>query len=177
MPYLIALICLAFQLTAPWPSLQLWPIDSENFGAWQLLTYQFQHGGWFHLILNLVAVLSFGPPVQRQVGRAAFVLYFLAAGVVGGCAQLAMMPTVPLVGASASVFGIFAFFCCQAHDGKVISPFLVPMPAWVVLVLYAILSAVCIAQGWLTSVAHAAHLGGMVVGLAMAVTTKSPRHL
>ena len=180
MPYVtvsLALICVLLQVLGPIPSLALWPINSPSYGGWQLITYQFQHGGWLHVVLNALALLSFGPRVERAVGRVRFLCYFLACGLVGGFLQLATMPSGPLVGASASVFGVFAMYSLQNHDGKVITPLLVPMPAWLVLAIYSAVSVICWWQGWLAGVAHAAHLGGIVMGLSFAATTKSPGHL
>lgn len=180
MPYVtvsLALVCVLMQLAGPFPSLQLWPVTSPNYGGWQLITYQFQHGGWAHLVFNVLALLSFGPRVERATGRVRFLCYFLACGLAGGFLQLATMPSGPLVGASASVFGLFAMFSLQNHDGKVITPLVVPMPAWLVLAMYAALSVICWWQGWLPMIAHAAHLGGIAMGLAFGSTTKSPGHL
>lgn len=179
MPYAtwsIILLSLVMHVLANHQALYLWPLGSARFEWWQPLTYQFQHGGWLHLLVNALALLSFGPRVERWAGRARFACYYLACGLAGGFLQLAAQPGGPLVGASAGVFGIFAIYSMQNHDGKVITPLLVPMPAWLVLALYAALSVICWWQGWLPMIAHAAHLGGIVMGLALGHTAKSPDH-
>lgn len=60
-----------------------WPLFSEGF-FWQPVTYNFLHGSWLHLALNLFSLLFFGSAVEQLVGRGRFWTLFLASGIVGG---------------------------------------------------------------------------------------------
>jgi len=80
----------------------LWPVDysSEaflNFGAgvfWphQLLTYQFLHGGFFHLFLNMFMLWMFGAEIERRMGSRSFFVFYLLSGVGAGILHISMMP-------------------------------------------------------------------------------------
>src|ERR1035438_2063723 len=84
--------------------------------VWQLLTYQFMHGGWLHLLLNCWAIYVFGREVEDTLGRNSFLTLYFASGVIGGLFQgLAgvLLPERfggPVVGASAGAFGLVAAF-------------------------------------------------------------------
>ena len=52
------------------------------------ITYQFLHGGWMHLVINMVTLAAFGAPVERMLGVRRFVLFYLSAGIVAGFVQV-----------------------------------------------------------------------------------------
>ena len=54
-------------------------------GLVSLVTYQFLHGGWVHLGVNMLSLAAFGAPVERLLGVRRFVLFYLSAGIVAGC--------------------------------------------------------------------------------------------
>jgi membrane associated rhomboid family serine protease len=84
---------------------------------WQLLSYQFLHAGWFHILVNSWAIFVFGRVVEQTLGwRRMLGLYFLS-GVMGGLLQMAgswLWPALfgdpSVVGASAGAFGLVAAF-------------------------------------------------------------------
>ena len=95
---------------APWWSLLLAPI-----------TYQFIHGGWVHLGVNMITLAAFGAPVERLLGVRRFVLFYLSAGVVAGFIHVAFFPTSPdpVVGASGAISGVFgAVLMALRHVGR-----------------------------------------------------------
>jgi len=82
----------------PWWSLLLAPI-----------TYQFLHGGWVHLGVNMITLAAFGAPVERLLGVRRFVLFYLSAGVVAGLIHVLFYSDSvdPVIGASGSISGVF----------------------------------------------------------------------
>src|SRR5262245_17852506 len=56
--------------------------------VWELLTYQFLHGGWIHLLLNCWALFVFGTEIETRLGRSRFLQLYLFSGVLGGAVQL-----------------------------------------------------------------------------------------
>src|SRR5258708_28636187 len=72
------------------------------------ITYQFLHGGWLHLVINMVTLAAFGAPVERLLGVRRFVLFYLSAGVVAGFVQVLLFPdgTDPVIGASGAISGV-----------------------------------------------------------------------
>jgi rhomboid family protein len=149
-------------------SLALWPVTDGSFRPWQLITYAFVHGGLLHYVVNMVALLSFGPALVRAWGAGRFMALYTLAAALGGVLQVATMPDRPVVGASAALFGLFVAYVFQRPQAKLTTLWPWPLPAWKVLVGYAVLTVAAAAFGWASSVAHVAHLGGMFVGLLFA---------
>jgi rhomboid family protein len=83
---------------------------------WQLVTFQFLHAGWLHLIFNLIAIFFFGRPVEMALGRKHFLTLYLSSGVLGGLCQMGAAWAWPLrfggavLGASAGAYGLVAAF-------------------------------------------------------------------
>ena len=73
------------------------------------ITYQFLHGGWMHLVINMVTLAAFGAPVERMLGVRRFVLFYLSAGIVAGFVQVVLYPDSvdPVIGASGAISGVF----------------------------------------------------------------------
>src|SRR6266550_3955256 len=57
--------------------------------VWQLLTFQFMHGGVLHLLLNCWAIYMFGREVEEALGRRSFLTLYFASGIIGGLTQVA----------------------------------------------------------------------------------------
>jgi len=150
--------------------------------VWQLLTYQFMHGGWLHLLLNCWAIYVFGREVEETLGRKSFWALYFASGVVGGLFQalagvlLGGAFAAPVVGASAGAFGLVAAFAMlyPEHPLTLLAYFIIPvrMRAKFLLLISALVALAGIAfpgpMAWLglgANIAHAAHLGGMLTGI------------
>src|SRR5271170_5779043 len=83
---------------------------------WQLLTFQFMHASWMHLIFNSLAIFFFGRPVETVLGRSRFLAVYLSSGIIGGVVQMLFALCLPnsfggaVVGASAGAYGLVAAF-------------------------------------------------------------------
>src|SRR5215470_6709966 len=77
-----------------------------------LFTSMFLHGGWGHLLGNMLYLWIFGDNVEDRFGRFAFVLFYLAAGVCGALAQVLVDPAsrVPTLGASGAISGVLGAY-------------------------------------------------------------------
>ena len=168
---ILATICVLLFLLVDPTTLALWPTDLH---WWQFVTYGFAHSNALHLILNVLALLSFGPALERAWGRKWFLVAYAACLVVGGVAH-AVTSAQPMVGASAAIIGLFAAFVMANPKRKVISVFIVELPAWIVLTAYLLLSAAALAFHWAVGVAHVAHLAGASAGVLCALANKKPR--
>lgn len=123
---------------------------------WQLLTYQFMHAGWFHILVNSWAIFVFGRVVEHALGWSRMLgLYFLS-GVMGGLLQMAGVWLWPslfgvegVVGASAGALGLVAAFAALFPRQKLLMLvfFVIPvaMRARTLLGLSIVLSLVGIA--------------------------------
>ena len=142
--------------------------------VWQLLTYQFMHGGWLHLLLNCLAIYFFGRELEETLGRKSFLGLYFSSGVVGGLLQalagvlLNGAFAAPVVGASAGAFGLVAAFAALYPERPLMLLlfFVIPMNMRAKFLL--LFSAVLAVFGILfpaDNIAHAAHLGGMLAGI------------
>lgn len=174
MRYAILILTLAVYVAGNPASLMLWPIPSPEFRPWQLVTYALLHGNVLHLAINLIALLSFGPALERAWGRARFLACYTLAAVIGGAMQ-ALLAESPVVGASAALFGLFAAWTMGNPRKRIVSLLPWPLEAWQVLALYVVASVAALIFGWAADVAHFAHLGGVTVGLLFAINNKPCR--
>lgn len=148
-----------------------------------LVTYAFVHGGWLHLIGNMLFLFLSGPFVEDLYGRPLFAGLYAVSAIAGAGAFAASAPesTVPLVGASGAIAGVMGAFLWRLSTRRVrflvlpvpIVPafrFNLSLPAFVVLPLWA-LQQLYYSSGDTggAGVAFAAHVGGFLAGLAFAI--------
>lgn len=140
--------------------------------VWQLITFQFLHSGWLHVFFNLLGLWWMGIYCERLMGRWRMFTALVGCGTVGGLLQGGLMLIAPehygsySVGASAGISGLTAIFCLLERDSIIRLWGIVPIPAIVFLYGFGALSlffTVVPAEGG--SVAHAAHLGGILAGV------------
>jgi membrane associated rhomboid family serine protease len=151
-----------------------------------LLTGTFLHAGWLHLLSNLLYLAVFGPPVERKVGSLRFALLYAASALGGSLAHVLAQPlsTQPAVGASGAVAGIIAAHLVLFPNATLgsVSPVLflpvienVPVLPLLLVWLGAQILAGLASLTSTTGVAWSAHLGGFVLGLAMAFMLRGRR--
>src|SRR5436189_2350031 len=144
---------------------------------WQFITFQFLHGGLPHLVFNSLGLYFFGRPLEGMLGRRDFLKLYLFSGVLGGVLQALLgfiVPQIagPMVGASAGICGLVAAFSVLAPDSQIYVWFVLPMRARYFLpIMFGLTLLFLVASIKDTStdgghVAHAAHLGGILGGLA-----------
>jgi membrane associated rhomboid family serine protease len=146
---------------------------------WQLVTFQFLHGGWIHLLANCLAIYFFGREVEWVLGKSRYFTLYLGSGVVGGLLQMFGAWIWPnhlggaVVGASAGGFGLVAAFAALDPERQLtmLLYFLIPvrMRAKTLLFVCLGLSGLGIAfpqTAFGGNIAHAAHLGGILTGIA-----------
>jgi membrane associated rhomboid family serine protease len=139
--------------------------------VWQLLTFQFMHAGWMHIIFNSLAIYFFGRPVETALGRRHFLTLYLASGIIGGLVQMLFALLLPsfdgaVVGASAGASGLVAAFAIlHWEDRFTLLLYFIPV-TMTGKILLAVSLGLAFA-GMLTpysGIANAAHLGGILTG-------------
>jgi membrane associated rhomboid family serine protease len=145
-----------------------------------ILTSMFLHGGIMHLLGNMLFLFIFGDNLEDAFGHVGFLLFYLACGVLAALAQVLPDPgsTVPMVGASGAIAGVMGgyllLFPRARVDVIVILIILIrvfTVPAWVMLGFWFALQSF---NSYSTfgvdggGVAHLAHVGGFVAGVALA---------
>lgn len=141
--------------------------------VWQLLTFQFLHGGLFHLVFNLFSLWMFGRFVEERLGRAHFLKVYFLSGVAGGVLQSLLMWAFPshfgdyTVGASAGICGLIAVFAMIEPNATILAYFVIPIRARALLYFATGVSLILLLLPATNSgVAHGAHLGGILFAVA-----------
>lgn len=162
--------------------LALWPLGdfpvrdmigaSVGFQPWQLITYAFLHGSFFHLFFNMFALWMFGRVLEQVWGPRRFLAFYTICVVGAGLTQLVVATyfsggkIAPTLGASGGVFGILLAFGMMFPNVRImlmIPP--IPMPAKYFVIGYGALELFLGVTNTAEGVAHFAHLGGMLFGL------------
>ena len=131
------------------------------------ITYQFLHGGWVHLGVNMLSLAAFGAPVERLLGVRRFVLFYLSAGIVSAAVHVFFFPesTDPVIGASGAISGVFGAVLMLMRQVGSLSSLLPIAGIWIALnVFFGIFGGTPGAGG--EPVAWTAHIGGFIYGLA-----------
>jgi membrane associated rhomboid family serine protease len=155
--------------------------------VWQLLTFQFMHSGPMHLLGNCLGVYFFGRTMEDLLGPKGFLKLYFLSGFVGGLVQLALDGIMHgyngpgVMGASAGVFGLIAAFATRAPDMPItlLVFFFLPVtfPAKVLLMIEGLIAFLGIlVPGFMSGVAHGAHLGGMLTGIFFIKWINRPQH-
>lgn len=129
-------------------------------------TYQFLHGGWMHLGINMLTLAAFGAPVERILGPRRFIAFYLSAGVMAGLVHIVFYATSAdaVVGASGAISGVFgAVLMLLRSTGRLSSLFPVA-GIWIALNVFFGLFGGTPGAGN-EPVAWVAHIGGFVYGL------------
>lgn len=142
------------------------------FRPWSLLTYMFVHGGFMHVLFNMLGVFFFGPPLERAMGGRAFLRYYLMCGAGAALTSVLLIQiigTPTVIGASGAVFGVMLAFAWRWPDAPIYLWAVLPVKAKYmvgVLGLGALWATMQSGRGG-SGVAHWAHLGGLVTGFVM----------
>ncbi|MDA0367362.1 MAG: rhomboid family intramembrane serine protease [Proteobacteria bacterium] len=147
----------------------------EGLGGWPAwagpVTYQFLHGGWLHLGINMVMLAAFGSALERTAGVRSMVILYLATGVAGAFVHFALFPgsNIPVVGASGSISGLFgAVLWLMARPDRFGRRSIRFWPAALIWIGFSVVIGFTgmpgVADG---QIAWAAHIGGFVAGIAI----------
>jgi membrane associated rhomboid family serine protease len=143
------------------------------------ITSQFLHGGFLHIISNMLFLWIFGDNVEAKFGRLLFPFFYLSAGAVGAFAQYIFAPdsTIPMLGASGAVAGVLgAYFASfPNHSVKTLIPVfgfpaIVDIPAtimlgyWFITQIFSGFASIAVTTADSGGVAFFAHIGGFVFG-------------
>jgi len=147
----------------------------RHFYLWQLLTFQFMHAGWMHILFNSLAIFFFGRTVETALGSHRFLSIYLVSGIIGGLVQMlfaVLMPSfdAPVVGASAGASGLVAAFAVinWTEPFTLILYFIPVTMRGRTLLIVSIVIAVMGILNISSNVANAAHLGGILAGFLYA---------
>jgi membrane associated rhomboid family serine protease len=145
----------------------LTPADvTQRYYLWQLATYIFLHGGFFHILFNMFGLYMFGSELESLWGTREFTKFFFLCGIGGGLASVLVSPhsSASIIGASGAIFGLLVAYGALFPDRLIYLYMVIPIKAkWFVIIFGGInfLSALSVSN---SGVAYVTHVGGMVVG-------------
>lgn len=154
-----------------------------------LLTSMFLHGGWLHILGNMVFFWAFGPEIEDAMNPVRYLVFYLAGGLVAMTAQVAMNPhsTVPNLGASGAIAAVMGAFLVTYPGDKIRSilfififvritliPAVVLIGVWFLMQLISAGSVATVQTG---GVAYVAHVAGVIFGVVTARLFEDRRRL
>jgi membrane associated rhomboid family serine protease len=135
--------------------------------VWRMFTYTFVHGGFLHILLNMLCLYSFGRTVEKKLGKKKYLALYAFSGFTGALVALPIMYLKGgvglMVGASAAILGVLYHFV-KANPNAMLIVLVFPCRAKNFLKGFIILSIVCCVFGFLPIVSHEGHLGGILGG-------------
>lgn len=158
-----------FGWQAPFVYLGLQPYAVvHHLYLWQLVTYLFLHGGFFHILFNMFALWMFGPDLEQLWGESEFLKFYFLCGIGAGVFDVVLStlwgsPFSITIGCSGALYGLLLAFGLIFPNRPIFLWFIVPIKAkWFVLIIGAIefFSEI---SGPGSDISHLAHLGGMLV--------------
>ena len=156
-----------------------------------ILTAMFMHGGWMHIIGNMVFLWAFGPEIEDAMGPIRYLAFYLLGGIVASVAQIAAMSssTVPNLGASGAIAAVMGAFLITYPRDKIrtllllgwfitvtVIPASVLIGIWFLIQLFSQVGSVVAAQSG-GGVAYMAHVGGFIFGAVIARLFEDPRRI
>jgi membrane associated rhomboid family serine protease len=147
-----------------------------------ILTAMFMHGGWLHIIGNMIYLWAFGPEIEDMMGRARYPLFYLSGGLAATLAQVFINPasSIPNLGASGAIAAVMgAFLITFPRDrirtivflGIFVTIFFIPaillVGFWFLLQFFSEVGSLVERQPG-GGIAYATHIGGFVFGMASA---------
>ncbi|MFD7692816.1 MULTISPECIES: rhomboid family intramembrane serine protease [unclassified Streptomyces] len=161
------------------PGCVIGPPEYDKSPVLSVFTALFLHGGWLHLLGNMLFLLIFGNNIEDRMGHVRFLLFYVVCGYVAsyGFALLNDDSAEPLIGASGAIAGVLGAYLVLYPRARVwvLVPFLVflplRLPAWLVLGFWFVLQAVYSNGDGVSdagTVAYAAHVVGFLAGMAIA---------
>lgn len=148
--------------------------------ARDMITSMFLHGGWFHLIGNMLYLWIFGNNIEDTLGPIRFTVFYLLCGVLATLAQVASGPNarVPTIGASGAIAGVLGAYLVLFPQARVLSvvfvfyfirfveiPAIIVLGFWFVLQFFNGLAA--LSMPTMGGIAYFAHIGGFVAGVVL----------
>jgi len=157
--FLIANVLMFFvQMTAPAVTSTLVFVPDQLLAQpWTLVTYMFLHGGFTHILFNMLGLYFFGPRVEQRIGSPRFFSLYMISGITGGLLSF-YTPRIPIIGASAAIYGVLLAYARFWPRDRIFIWGILPVEVRWLVMIYTVISL----MGWGTGVAHFAHLGGFL---------------
>lgn len=172
--YLLAIIGIVFLfqlISDPVTELLIFAPTLALAEPWRFITSMFLHGSFTHLFFNAYALFMFGSILETQISKKDYLLIYFGAGLLGGLLYyatylLGIIPPIPALGASGAIYGILGATAIILPEMRIFFFFFPIKMRYAAILWFAMefLGTFDISSG----IASAAHLGGLVFGVAYA---------
>lgn len=136
---------------------------------WQFATYMFAHGGFSHILFNMLALFIFGTALERHIGSKEFVLYYFITGIFAGIFSFGvyiLMGTAPfLLGASGALFAVQLAYAAMFPNSYIYVWGILPLRAPIMVIVFTAIEFFSGVFGRGSGVAHSTHLFGFLGGV------------
>ena len=129
---------------------------------WTIVTYMFLHGGFTHLLFNMLGLFFFGPRIEARLGSRRFITLYFVAGISGALLSFVFAPYAGVIGASAGIFGVMLAFAHFWPREQIYIWGILPLEARWLVVITTVLALWSGFSGSRGGTADFAHLGGYV---------------
>lgn len=145
----------------------LFPIGSDYFYPWQLITYALLHGNLMHLFFNGFAIWMFGSQIEHYWGEKKYGIFIVVCIIGSGIAN-ALLSNAPAIGISGAVYGLLVAYGMMwpNHTIQLILP-PIPMKAKYFVMIFAGIALISSINPRNDGIAHIAHLGGAITGFLL----------
>lgn len=137
-------------------------VVSRGF-VWQIFTYMFLHGGFWHLFLNMFIIWMFGTPLESVWGSKRFLIYYFICGLGGALFSFLFSFDTTVIGASGAGYGILLAYAMLFPEAEIYVWGLIPVRARTLVIFMTLIEFASGISG-VDGIAHFAHLGGMAAG-------------
>jgi membrane associated rhomboid family serine protease len=156
--------------------------ERADFRIYPIFTFMFLHGGWLHIIGNMLYLYIFGDNVEDRIGHLKYLFFYLITGLISAFSQALanLHSTIPMIGASGAIAGVLGAYILYFPRSKIITLLpifffiqIVEIPAaafllfWFVIQFFSGVASLAITQSG-GGVAFWAHIGGFIAGLILA---------
>ena len=153
------------------------PVDNLPAAA-TMVTYMFLHGGWLHIIGNLLFLWVFAGKIEDAMGHPRFIMFYVACGFLAAIAQAGLDPgsMLTVIGASGAISGVLGAYLLLHPRAEItiaipifIIVDIVRLPAWIVLLSWFAIQLLLDANPTVgdSGIAFRAHIGGFVAGVLL----------
>jgi membrane associated rhomboid family serine protease len=134
--------------------------------VWQVVSCMFLHGSLTHILFNMFSLLVFGAVVEEALGKKRYLTLYFISGIGSSLLYigLSLNGLTPMLGASGAIFGVVTAYAFMFPKNLLFIPPGIPVPAWLFVIGFAVISLFSGMLGLGAGIAHWGHLGGIITG-------------
>lgn len=140
----------------------LYPFNSDNFHFYQIITYMFIHSNISHIFFNMIALIIFGPYVEKTFGYNKFIINYLLIGIISGICHIIFI-NGSIIGASGAIWGIMMIYALIKPNEIIYLFFLIPLKIKWIIGSFLLIEIISLFK--IDDISHIAHVSGALIGI------------